>query len=68
MQSVVSSHSLLKECQLLLLPFYAFASLVEILLVRLEAEEVAVLFDASDSRCAAAYGGIQHRVTLVGVG
>ena len=44
------------------------ASLVEILLVELKADEVTTLLDASDGGRAAAHTVVEHRVALVSVG
>ena len=65
----MSSFSIsLKQCQLPALCVYALARLVEILLVELEPDKMALLFDACDRRCAAAHAVVEDGVALVGVG
>lgn len=57
---LIRSIRCLEECQLLPFPFDALHGFVVVFLVRLEAEEVAVLPDARDGCCTTANAVVQN--------
>ena len=57
----------LEECQLLLFPFDALHGFVVVFLVQLEADEVPMLLQTRNGRCATAHAVVQNYPPRIGV-